>query len=247
MTDSATRTERLTRAARDQSFPTVRPKDAATLIIVDRSGASPKVLLGRRHASHKFLPGRFVFPGGRVESADRLMPVATPLESRVETLLMQHVQRPTPDRARALALAAIRETFEETGLLIGRKTESPPHAPPGLWADFAQAGVLPDLGALHFIARAITPPGRPKRFDTRFFAVDAAEIVERRDGVVGPDSELTELVWVPMAEAVHLDLMTVTTVALEELQTRIAAGMRRDMPVPFYRMLNRRFVHAQLG
>ena len=246
MSDPATRTERLTHAARDQSFPTVRPKDAATLIILDRGAAVPKVLLGRRHHGHKFLPGRFVFPGGRIEFADRLMPVATPLDARVETLLMQRVQRPTRDKARALALAAIRETFEETGLLIGRKLAPPPTAPPGLWAEFAQAGVLPDLAALHFVARAITPPGRTKRFDTRFFAVAAAEIVERRDGVVGPDSELTELVWVPMTEAVHLDLMTVTTVVLEELQTRIAAGMRRDMPVPFYRMLHRRFVHAQL-
>jgi hypothetical protein len=123
----------------------------------------------------------------------------------------------------------------------------PPSAPPGLWAEFAGFGVLPDLAALHFILRAITPPGRPKRFDTRFFAVDATEIVARRDGVIGPDSELTELVWVPMAEAVHLGLMTVTTVALEELQARIAAGLPRDMPVPFYRMRRGRFVHSQLG
>lgn len=243
----ASRCERLNEAARDQSFPNVRPRDAATLIIVDRSGAVPKVLLGRRHHGHKFLPGKFVFPGGRAETADHRMPVATSLDSRVEALLMQQVARPSRDKARALALASIRETFEETGLLIGRKERQANPAPNGLWAEFARSGVLPDLAALHFIARAITPPGRPKRFDTRFFAVDAVEIAERRDGVIGPDSELTELVWVPMTEAVHLDLLAVTSVALEELQMRIAAGMPRDMPVPFYRMLRGRFVHSELG
>lgn len=247
MSDTATRTERLTRAARDQSHPTVRPKDAATLIIIDRDGPAPKVLLGRRHHSHKFLPGQFVFPGGRIESADRHMPVATALDPHIEALLMRQVQRPSRDKARAIALAAIRETFEETGLMIGARQAPPTAAPPGLWAKFAQAGVLPDLGALHFIARAITPPGRPKRFDTRFFAVEATGIAERMDGFVGPDSELVELVWVPIPEAVHLGLMVVTTVALEELQARIAAGMPRDMPVPFYRMLRRHFVHTDLS
>ncbi len=245
--DITSRCARLTRAARDQSFPTVRTRDAATLIIVDRSGDVPKVLLGRRHDGHKFLPGKFVFPGGRAEPGDRRMPVATPLDPRVEALLMQEVSRPSRNKARALALASIRETFEETGLLIGRKQQQASHVPNGLWAEFVRFGVLPDLAALHFVARAITPPGRPKRFDTRFFAVDAAEIVDRRDGVIGPDSELTELVWVPMGEAVQLDLIAVTTVALEELQTRIAAGMPRDMPVPFYRMVRGEFVHSQLA
>lgn len=247
MTDEASsRCVRLTRAARDLSFPTVRPRDAATLIIIDRTAEVPKVLLGRRHDGHKFLPGAFVFPGGRVEPGDRRMPVATPLDPRVEASLMREVTRPSRDKARALALAAIRETFEETGLMIGRKQAQPASAPAGLWAEFAASGVLPDLAALHFIARAITPPGRTRRYDTRFFAVDATEIVERREGVVGPDSELTELVWVAIPEAVHLGLMAVTTVALEELQMRITAGMPRDMPAPFYRMRNRRFIHSDL-
>jgi 8-oxo-dGTP pyrophosphatase MutT (NUDIX family) len=245
--EAGSRVLRLTRAARGQSFPTVRPRDAATLMIIDRSGAVPKVLLGRRHHGHTFLPGAYVFPGGRVEAADRQMPAATPLDPRVESLLMQQVTRPSRHKARALALAAIRETFEETGLMVGRRQTLPPSAPAGLWSDFAAASVVPDLAALHFIARAITPPGRPKRYDTRFFAIDAREIAERRDGMVGPDSELTELVWVAVPEAAHLGLMTVTMVALEELQARIAAGMPRETPVPFYRMRNGRFVHSELG
>src|SRR5213082_1302342 len=80
-----------------------RPKDAATLILVDRSGSTPKVLLGKRHASHKFMPGKFVFPGGRVDPADKLMPVASPLDSRAEARLMRRVSRPSHTKPRALA------------------------------------------------------------------------------------------------------------------------------------------------
>ena len=60
-------------------FPYLRPKDAATLILLDRSGRVPKVLLGKRHHGHKFMPGKFVFPGGGLEPADRRMGVARPL------------------------------------------------------------------------------------------------------------------------------------------------------------------------
>ena len=75
------RAERLTRTIRDQSSPNQRPRDSATLILIDRSGPVPKVLLGRRHERHRFLPGKFVFPGGRVEIQDRLMPMAAPLHA----------------------------------------------------------------------------------------------------------------------------------------------------------------------
>jgi 8-oxo-dGTP pyrophosphatase MutT (NUDIX family) len=246
MTDPTARAILLTTSERNQSFPNTRPKDAATLIILDRSGGEPKILLGRRHAGHKFLPGKYVFPGGRVERADARMAAASELDPMVEGQLMRQMLRPSCSRARAMGLAAIRETFEETGIMIGRRTATAIPAPSGLWADFAAAGILPDLARLHFVARAVTPPRRPKRFDTRFFAVDAEAIVERRDGIVGPDSELVELVWVPLAEAPALGLMTVTTVVLEELCARIAAGLPRDLPVPFYRMMNQKFVHSGL-
>jgi 8-oxo-dGTP pyrophosphatase MutT (NUDIX family) len=246
MTDPTERAIRLTTSERNQSFPNTRPKDAATLIILDRSASEPKILLGRRHHGHKFLPGKYVFPGGRVERADARMATASELDPVVEGQLMGQMLKPNRTRARAMALAAIRETFEETGIMIGARGTPPAAARNGLWTDFASAGVLPDLARLHFVARAITPPRRPKRFDTRFFAVDAESIVERRDGVVGPDSELVELVWVPLAEAPALGLMTVTTVVLEELAARIAAGMPRDMPVPFYRMTNQKFAYSEL-
>lgn len=240
------RTERLTEAERDDSHPNQPPRDAATLILIDRSGAAPKVLLGRRHHGHKFMPGKFVFPGGRVEPADRRMPVAAPLHSVTEARLMRAVPRSSPAKARGLALAAIRETFEETGLLLGKRQPVPATAPNADWAGYAAAGFLPDLASIQFIARAITPPRRIRRFDSRFFAADASAIVHRIEGIIGPDAELVELVWVPLAEAKRLDMPMITEVVLEELDARIAAGFGHDLPVPFYRWIGGRFTRALL-
>jgi 8-oxo-dGTP pyrophosphatase MutT (NUDIX family) len=232
--------ERLRKLDNVREFATVRPRDAATMIIIDRAASTPKVLLGRRHAGHKFMPDKFVFPGGRVEPLDRRMPSASPIEPRVEARLMAAMARPSAAKARGLMLAAIRETFEETGILLGAKTRAPLRSPGGAWDAFAQEGVAPDLAAVHFVARAITPPGRTKRFDTRFFAIDAGAIAARRDGAVGPDTELTELVWLPITQASRLDMPAITTAMLEELNARIAAGFGHDLPVPYYRVVNRR-------
>jgi 8-oxo-dGTP pyrophosphatase MutT (NUDIX family) len=206
--------------------------------LLDRSAKLPKVLMGRRHQSHVFLPGKFVFPGGRVDPTDRLMPVAGELDPRMEKRLLRHMSRPSAARARAFALTAIRETFEETGLLIGRKQQDIPKAPDGPWSEFARAKVLPDLSTIHFIARAITPPRRPRRYDTRFFTADATAIAHRIENVVGPEAELVELVWMPIAEASNLDLIAITQIVLRDLQTQIDAGFSHDQPVPFYRMLH---------
>jgi 8-oxo-dGTP pyrophosphatase MutT (NUDIX family) len=243
---AAARSEDLTRAARDQSFANLRPKDSATLILVDKSESVPKVLLGRRHERHKFLPGKFVFPGGRVEITDGLMPTSAPLHARDAARLMQRVKRPSLAKAAAFALAAIRETYEETGLMLGRPGHDAMTAPAGVWQAFAQAGVLPDLSAIHFIARAITPPRRPRRFDSRFFAADISTVAHRAEGFFGPEAELVELVWLPITEARRLDIPAITAVALNELQDRIATGMSHDHPVPFYRMLHKRFVREML-
>jgi 8-oxo-dGTP pyrophosphatase MutT (NUDIX family) len=226
-------------------LPNLRPSDASALILIDRTGPAAKVLLGRRHDGHKFMPGKFVFPGGRVEPADRRMPTARPLDRRVEQRLMRDVRRPSADRARALALAAIRETYEETGLMLGRP-QTIAGTTQGPWAAFAAANVLPDLGAIHFVARAITPPRRTRRFDTRFFAADANAIARRVDGMIGPDTELVELVWVPIAQARALDMAAITAVMLHELEARIASGFGHDLPVPFYQMRHRRFVRELL-
>src|SRR3979411_1616750 len=172
----AERTERMTRfvkqmneVERDLTSPYVRPKDAATLILVDRSGPAPKVLLGKRHQRHKFMPGRFVFPGGRVDPIDRVMPVARPLNPHAQANLMKHLPRASAAKAQAFALASIRETFEETGLLVGARSNEVANVPGGPWTAFAEAKILPDLAELPFSGRASTPPGRPRRFDARFF------------------------------------------------------------------------------
>lgn len=237
----------MTAVERDRSSPNVRPKDASTLIIIDRSGMTPKVLLGKRHHGHKFMPGKFVFPGGRLEPNDRLMPIATGLKPVTEKYLMAEMQRPSIARARGLALAAIRETFEETGLVLGARRDDAPSAPEGPWSQFARAGFYPDLSILHFVARAVTPSRRPRRFDTRFFAVDASAIAHRVENVVHPDAELVELVWLPIAEARDLDLPTVTGVMLQELEARVAAGFGDELPVPFYRMPRKIFLRKLIS
>lgn len=238
MTDLA---QRLTSSERDQSHPNRRPKDAATLILVDRTGSTPKVLLGRRHHGHVFMPGKFVFPGGRIDKTDRLIKPAAPLHRDTQKKLMRGVPKISAERARALALTAIRETFEETGLLLGKTTTKATKAAEGPWAEFAKLGYAPDLSALHFIARAITPPRRPRRFDTRFFSVDASAVAHRVDDVIHPDAELVELVWLPIEEARKLDMPTITGVVLQELEARVKAGFGHDLPVPFYRMLHKKF------
>jgi len=236
----------MTEVERRQSFSYVRPQDAATLILVDRSGAGPKVLVGRRHHGHRFMPGKYVFPGGQVDPLDRRMANAVHLDPHVEARLMRLMPRPSRLRARALALAAIRETFEETGFLLGMPKLAPPAAVDGAWAAFAQARVYPDLADIHFIARAITPPKAPRRFDTRFFTADASAIGHRVEGVVGPNAELVELLWIPIAETQRLDMAAVTRTVLKDLEHRVAAGMSRDLPVPFYRILHRRFTRVLL-
>jgi 8-oxo-dGTP pyrophosphatase MutT (NUDIX family) len=232
----------MTKSERDQSFPDSVPRDAATLMLIDRTGGQPTVLMGRRHASHKFMPGKFVFPGGRIEVGDATMSAANELAPAAAGKV---ALRPRDDQvppARAFPLCAIRETFEETGLMLGVKGKSTAPTPPNPdWEAFAGAGVLPDLASIHFIARAVTPPRRPKRFDTRFFTADAQMIAHKVEGIVGPDSELVELVWIPIKDAKTLDLPTITATILEELEARVQAGMSHDLPVPFYFMDNQQF------
>ena len=101
--------------------PAPRPRDSATLILVRSDGPELRVLMGRRHERHSFMPGKFVFPGGAVDEADAQVCPAVDLDSRSLAKLMLRMRgRPSARRARALAMAAVRETFEETGLILGR-------------------------------------------------------------------------------------------------------------------------------
>lgn len=237
----------LTQAERVRVATNIRPKDAATVLIIDRSAKTPRVLMGKRHEGHKFMPGKFVFPGGRVDPQDRRMAATGALGQICEDRLMKRTLRPSPLKARAMALAAIRETFEETGLLFGSSDLGTPEAPPqGSWADFASHGIYPDLSAVTFVARAVTPPRRPKRFDTRFFTLDYNTLAGKIEGVTGPDSELVELVWVSFKEAQALDLPTITQVILREVKDRITAGFAPYLPVPYFWEKNGSFVREEL-
>ena len=205
------------------------------MIIIDRSGAGPRILMGKRHDGHTFMPGKFVFPGGRVEAADRRMVVAGALDAICEERLASRVSRPSIMRGRALALAAIRETFEETGLMFGaRDMGAPDIALEGTWAAFAARGVFPDLESVTFVARAITPPRRPRRFDTRFFTVDASAVAHKVEGIISADSELVELKSVTFSQARELDLPSITQAVLDEVEERMARGFGRHLPVPHY-------------
>lgn len=212
----------------------IRPVDAAALVLVDRSKRTPRILLGRRNPSLKFMPGKFVFPGGRVDPQDRRIPVYGTLDTESERRLLARVTRPGTTRARALALAAIREIFEETGLLLGTREAGAPEGLPESWQAFARAGVFPNLEGLTFVARAITPPHLPRRFDTRFFLADASEVAHREDGVVGPDAELVETAWLTFDEAKQAEVPAITRAIIEEVEARLKAGNRPWLPVPFY-------------
>lgn len=222
-----------------------RPRDAATLILLDRAKGEPEILMGRRHARHAFMPGKFVFPGGRTDPSDSRIPVASPLDVADAARIAGGGPRATAARAQAIALSAIRETYEEAGLLIGERG-SFTTAKSG-WDGFAAHGVCPALAGLRFVARAITPPGRVRRFDTRFLAAWKTSVaVTLPNG--GPTDELEELVWLPIAEARKLDLPQITSTILDDLERRLREDpeLRPGGPVPFYRMLRNRFVRETL-
>ena len=225
----------------------LRPRDAATLIIVDMAGGEPRVLLGRRRADLAFMPGRYVFPGGRVDPSDRHIAVEHDLEpGNIRNLMVAMKGNRSPGRARALALAAVRETFEEAGLLIGTPAPAAPPPKARAWQQFFSHGYRPALAQLTFFARAITPPGRPRRYDTRFFCVAAEAIVHR---VGAADGELSDLEWHSIEQARALELPNITRVVLEDLSERIAAGalQKCDVPVPFYHRRNGTFHRDLIG
>ncbi len=215
------------------------PRDAATLLLLDRTPSGVHVLMGRRRADLVFNPGAWVFPGGRADPGDGLVPAAVDLTERQCARLMDRMRRsPSRRRARGLVAAALRETAEETGYLLGRPDHPAPSrpVPPGFSA-FAEASVGLDLAAPVLIGRAVTPVNRPRRFDARFFAAFADEVVALvPSSPVPPDNELADVRFVPLAEAARLDVPRITAVMLAELDRRLAEDPRLalDLPAPFY-------------
>ena len=206
-----------------------RPRDAATLIIV-RRGQTPQVLMGRRAPGHVFMASKWVFPGGRIDRSDFAAASANEAHPLTAAALGREM---LPHRARALMLTAVRETFEETGLILGQSAS--PANVAGPWREFRAAGALPDLAALRYIARAITPPGRTRRFDARFFMTDATALLEPEP--TAGSGELDEIAWLPLAEARALNLPAITRFVLAEVAERLD---QPDRAIPFVRMVRGR-------
>lgn len=214
------------------------PRDAATLLILDRTVSGVHVLMGKRRDDLAFNPGAYVFPGGRVDAADGLVPASAELPDGLRARLMDRMRpKPSARRARALVIAALRETAEETGYLVGRAGAPFPKAPPAAFSPFVDRSVGLDLSLVRLVGRAITPVKRPRRFDARFFAVWAGDAVAFvPESPVPPDNELSDVRFVPLAETGALNLPRMTEIMLRELGDRLSADpdLSRDLPAPFF-------------
>jgi 8-oxo-dGTP pyrophosphatase MutT (NUDIX family) len=232
--------------ARSPTSKWLRPRDAATLVIVDRASLTPRVLMGRRRPDQVFLPDTFVFPGGRVEAVDRALARHHALaQSELEHVKLAMRGRPSDARASALALAAIRETYEETGVIVGEAHADRDSEYGGAWGAYHDHGYRPRLDRLAFFARAITPPGRPRRYDTRFFIVDATHIAHRATRV---DGELLDIDWHTPEQAKGLKLPSITRHVLEDLTAWLdrSCAAPTSHTVPFYRHRHGRFERTLL-
>ncbi len=207
------------------------PRHAATLVLVRQSEEGPRVLMGQRGKGASFMPSKFVFPGGALDPADTLL--ANDFDFMVGPADEARLLRKSPAEVQpaALALAAIRETWEETGVAIGA-----PHAEAERWRGvhedwdgFFVSGLRPATEKLRFIFRAITPPTRHKRFDARFFLADASIVHGDPDDFGAAGGELAHLSWLTLAEARRLDLPFITEVVLAEVEARLRAP---DVPRP---------------
>lgn len=223
------------------THPNTRPKDAGILIVIRRDADAHRLLMGRRSGRHAFMPNLVVFPGGRVDRADHFGPSADELSKPVMDRLLQRTPaNMSARRARAIALSAVRETCEETGILLGRPAEGSNPARNTAWKPFVDRNLLPALGGLRLIARAITPPRRNRRFDARFFATFEDQIGGR---ISTSDDELGEVAWLTFDEARATDLPGITELILDHLESRLVADpeLRQDAKIPFHFMRYGRF------
>jgi len=194
----------------------VRPRDAASLVILRGSGEGTEVLMGKRARRHKFMPDMYVFPGGRLDREDRFAPVLRDLPEKPLARLSNQFGEET---ARGLAVAAARETWEETGLVLGEVREQGLHA---------------DLSGMDYLARAITPPPSPIRFHARFFVVDAERVQGGPGAPLGGSGELLDLAFRPIQEALAMPIADVTEFVLEEVMRRIRGTSIEAVPIFSY-------------
>jgi 8-oxo-dGTP pyrophosphatase MutT (NUDIX family) len=210
----------LTDEVRPRRGSAVAPRDASSLILMRIGGDVPSVLLGRRSTAARFMPGYYVFPGGRVGPEDRL-----------ESCTNERGSRGPSAHELSLKRAAIRETFEETGLLVGHPvlpTRDRPARTP-LERAYEARGLDTAIDALSYIGRAITPRESPMRFNTRFFVADGA----LAHGELASNGELDDLGWRPIEECRFLPMADVTRFMLEHAM-RCRTAARHDLVVYHY-------------
>ncbi len=205
-------------------------RNAATVVLIRRDGDAPRVLMGQRGRKAAFMPSKFVFPGGAIDPQDRDVVPARALPAHE---LEKLARRADPDLGPVLALTAIRELWEEAGLALGVPVGSAPPVAPSEWESFFAAGHRPNAEALRFVFRAITPPGRPRRFDARFFVADAGALACDPDDFGLAADELSHISWLTVGEARGLDLPFITEVVLAEVEARLRAP-DTPRPVPFF-------------
>ena len=211
-------------------------KDAASIVLVDSRGREPRILMGKRAAKHKFMPNIYVFPGGRVDFADRYGPVGLDYQDDTLDLLMQQMRgRTTALRAQMMGLAAIRETFEEVHLKIGIETDTVHKTGNPSWSAFCKSGLKADLSKLAYIARAVTPPGQNRRFDTRFFMADVSTYLDSQQAQ--SSEELEDVRWVTFEQTKELPLHFITKRILLSAKSALEGrNSGKNQPnVAFYR------------
>jgi 8-oxo-dGTP pyrophosphatase MutT (NUDIX family) len=230
-----------TRYITSGEHPLLKPKDAASIILIDRTGPEIRFLVGKRARAHTFMPNFYVFPGGRRDRADSRVGVARPLKETVTERLMTRTDRTmTAARAQALAVAAVRETSEEAGIMIAGDGKVGLHSD---WSGFSERGLAPDLSSLRYVARAITPPRQSRRFDTRFFACFLDEIgADPKD--VSDSEELQDLTWIGFDDIDRVQLPRITRTIIGDLQDALGSHpeLPFDQPVPFYYVKHGTFV-----
>ena len=223
----------------------IKPRNAATLIILKREGAQTLVLMGKRHNSVKFMPGAMVFPGGSVDAGDGKVHASEELSQTTLHRIMSNMRgKPSKHAARALAMAAIRETAEECGLLIGQIKDFVSLNKD--WACFAEAGITPSLAGMRLFARAITPPGAARRFDTWFFVTTADRIAYTPQSGFSPSGELEDLCWINPKDAMLANTREITRIMLADLMDRLQRDPELDSgyPAPFYRAAHNQFIKS---
>ncbi len=212
-------------------------RDAATVIVLREQEAGPAVLMGQRGKSAAFMPGKFVFPGGAVDAVDASVPVSGLSPECTARLSEESTLSPA-----TIAAAGIRELWEETGQILG-KPEQWVDAPIG-WRGYAELGFAPHV-SFEFFFRAVTPKGRPRRFDARFLLANASDLQSDPDDFSAAEDELSHLQWVTLSDARNFDLPFITKVVLSELQSYVACGQRLAS-VPLFRNDDERHLVSRL-